>query len=43
MSDTSIRTFTDENLVPPVAQMTLAGLRLLEFGSLAFLTWVTWD
>lgn len=29
--------------VPPIAQMTLAGLRLMEFGGLAFLTWVTWD
>lgn len=33
----------DETLVPPIAQMTLAGLRLMEFGGLAFLTWVTWD
>lgn len=33
----------NEELVPPVAQMTLAGLRLMEFGGLAFLTWVTWD
>ena len=30
-------------LVPRPAQITLAGLRLLEFGGLAFLTWVTWD
>ena len=34
---------TDADLVPRPAQMTLAGLRLLEFGGLTFLTWVTWD
>jgi hypothetical protein len=34
---------TNEKFVPPVAQKTLAALRLLEFGGLAFLTWVTWD
>jgi phosphoglycerol transferase MdoB-like AlkP superfamily enzyme len=34
---------TNEQQVPPVAQQTLAGLRLLEFGGLSFLTWVTWD
>jgi len=33
----------DPALVPRPAQITLAGLRLLEFGGLAFLTWVTWD
>lgn len=30
-------------LVPRPAQITLAALRLMEFGGLAFLTWVTWD
>ena len=34
---------TDGNAVPRPAQITLASLRLMEFGGLAFLTWVTWD
>ena len=34
---------TDSSAVPRPAQITLAGLRLMEFGGLAFLTWVTWD
>ena len=34
---------TNANAVPRPAQITLAGLRLMEFGGLAFLTWVTWD
>ncbi|PSQ34386.1 hypothetical protein BRD05_07060 [Halobacteriales archaeon QS_9_70_65] len=34
---------TNGDVVPRPAQMTLAGLRLMEFGGLAFLTWVTWD
>ena len=34
---------TNAQAVPRPAQMTLAGLRLLEFGGLSFLTWVTWD
>ena len=34
---------TNSQAVPRPAQMTLAGLRLLEFGGLSFLTWVTWD
>ncbi|PSQ16224.1 hypothetical protein BRD02_05085 [Halobacteriales archaeon QS_8_69_73] len=34
---------TNSDAVPRPAQITLAGLRLMEFGGLAFLTWVTWD
>ena len=34
---------TNSQAVPRPAQMTLAGLRLLEFGGLSFLTWITWD
>jgi hypothetical protein len=33
----------DDQLVPYRAQLALAALRVLEFGGLAFLTWVTWD
>ena len=31
------------SLVPPDAQQALLALRLLQFGGIAFLTWVTWD
>lgn len=34
---------TTESQVPPVAQGAMMLLRVLEFGGLAFLTWVTWD
>lgn len=34
---------TNESQVPPVAQGAMLLLRVLEFGGLAFLTWVTWD
>ena len=34
---------TNSDAVPRPAQITLAGLRLMEFGGLAFLSWVTWD
>lgn len=30
-------------MVPPVAQGAILALRVLEFGGLAFLTWITWD
>lgn len=30
-------------LVPRPAQIAMASLRVLEFGGLAFLSWVTWD
>jgi len=30
-------------LVPPIAQFAMTSLRVLEFGGLAFLTWITWD
>ena len=33
----------NESMVPYPAQLALAVLRALEFGGLAFLTWVTWD
>jgi phosphoglycerol transferase MdoB-like AlkP superfamily enzyme len=33
----------DPTAVPRPARITLAALRLMEFGGLAFLTWVTWD
>lgn len=33
----------NESQVPPVAQGAMLLLRVLEFGGLAFLTWVTWD
>lgn len=33
----------NDQMVPYPAQVALAALRLLEFGGLAFLTWVTWD
>lgn len=29
--------------VPPIAQGAMLALRVLEFGGLAFLSWVTWD
>lgn len=31
------------DLVPAPAQIAMATLRVLEFGGLVFLTWVTWD
>lgn len=34
---------TNPDQVPPVAQGAMMSLRVLEFGGLAFLTWVTWD
>ncbi|EMA39586.1 hypothetical protein [Halococcus hamelinensis] len=34
---------TDPSLVPPLAQEAMLALRVLEFGGVAFLTWVTWD
>ena len=33
----------NDQMVPHPAQVALAALRVLEFGGLAFLTWVTWD
>jgi hypothetical protein len=33
----------DPELVPPPAQIAMAAFRALEFGALAFLTWITWD
>jgi len=30
-------------LVPGPAQIAMLSLRVLEFGGLAFLTWITWD
>lgn len=33
----------NDQLVPYPAQLALAVLRVLEFGGLLFLTWVTWD
>ncbi|MFC7227114.1 hypothetical protein N0B31_06840 [Salinirubellus salinus] len=33
----------DPDLVPPPAQVAMAAFRALEFGALAFLTWITWD
>jgi hypothetical protein len=29
--------------VPPIAQFAMTSLRVLEFGGLAFITWITWD
>jgi hypothetical protein len=29
--------------VPPIAQFAMSSLRVLEFGGLAFITWITWD
>jgi hypothetical protein len=34
---------TTPSQVPPVAQGAMMSLRILEFGGLAFLTWITWD
>lgn len=34
---------TNPSQVPPVAQGAMMLLRVLEFGGLAFLTWITWD
>jgi hypothetical protein len=31
------------DLVPPIAQYAMSSLRVLEFGGLAFITWITWD
>lgn len=31
------------SLVPPIAQTAMLALRVLEFGGIVFLTWVTWD
>ena len=31
------------DLVPPIAQFAMSSLRVLEFGGLAFMTWITWD
>lgn len=31
------------DLVPPIAQQAMLALRVLEFGGLVFLSWVTWD
>lgn len=33
----------DPRLVPPPAQVAMAAFRALEFGGLAFLSWITWD
>jgi hypothetical protein len=33
----------NEQMVPYPAQLALATLRVLEFGGVAFLTWVSWD
>jgi hypothetical protein len=33
----------DAQLVPRPAQVAMSSLRILEFGGLVFLTWVTWD
>lgn len=34
---------TNAQAVPPPAQKAMLALRILEFGGVAFLTWVTWD
>ncbi|WP_254535067.1 hypothetical protein [Halomarina litorea] len=34
---------SDPQAVPRPAQLTLFGLRAMEFGGLLFLTWTTWD
>jgi hypothetical protein len=34
---------TNPEQVPPVAQGAMMSLRVLEFGGLAFLSWITWD
>ncbi|PSP90695.1 hypothetical protein BRC90_00345 [Halobacteriales archaeon QS_4_69_34] len=33
----------DPEFVPRPAQIAMSTLRVLEFGGIAFLTWVTWD
>jgi hypothetical protein len=30
-------------LVPPAARIPVTAFRVLEFGGLVFLTWITWD
>jgi len=34
---------TNPEQVPPVAQQAMMSLRVLEFGGLVFLSWITWD
>lgn len=34
---------TNPEQVPPIAQGAMMSLRVLEFGGLAFLSWITWD
>lgn len=43
MHETLTAWITNPELVPSIAQFAMVSLRLLEFGGLVFLSWVTWD
>lgn len=42
LNETLTAWITSPDFVPPIAQYAMLSLRLLEFGGLVFLSWITW-